>query len=50
VHEGFFVETLRRLGIGSAHLANHHIKILMHVNPDLDWLSAAIKLAAGSLE
>ena len=53
-------ESLRRLGIGSAHLLDHHVKILMHINPKsthrtdpsfggLDRASAAIKLAAGSL-
>ncbi len=41
--------SLRRLGIGSAHLLDHYIKILVHINPKLDRASAAIKLAAGSL-
>ena len=42
-------ESLRRLGIGSAHLLDHHIKILMHINPKLDRSSAPIKLEAGFL-
>ena len=50
VQEGLLVESLRRLGIGPAHLLDHHIKIPMHINPKLDRASAAIKLAAGSLE
>jgi len=50
VQERFLLESLRWLGIAAAHLANHHIKILMHINPNLDWLGAAIKLAAGFLE
>ena len=50
IQEGLLVESLRRLGIGSAHLLDHHVKILMHINPELDRASAAIKLAAGSLE
>ena len=49
MQEGLLVESLRRLGIGPAHLLGHHIKILMHINPKLDRSSAAIKLAAGSL-
>jgi len=31
-------------------LANHHIKILVHINPKLNVCFAAIKLAAGFLE
>ena len=50
VQERLLVEALRRLGIGPAHLLDHHIKILMHINPKLDVGFAAIKLAAGSLE
>jgi hypothetical protein len=42
-------ETLRRFRITPLHLLNHHVKILMHINPKLDRASAAIKLAAGSL-
>jgi len=49
VQERLLLESLRRLGIGSAHLLDHHIKILMHINPKLDVSFAAIKLAAGSL-
>src|SRR5882724_2488078 len=49
VQEGLLVEPLRRLGIGPAHLLDHHIKILMHINSHLDRASAAIKLAAGFL-
>ena len=47
--ERLLVETLRRLGIGPAHLLDHHIKILMHINSQLDRAFAAIKLAAGFL-
>ena len=50
VHQGLLVESLRRLGIGLAHLLDHHIKVLVHINPKLDRASAAIKLAAGFLE
>ena len=49
MHKRFFCETLWRLGIGSAHLHHHHVKILVHINPKLDHASAAIKLAAGFL-
>jgi hypothetical protein len=49
MQECLLLQTLRRLGIGSAHLLDHHIKILMHINPKLDRASAAIKLAAGFL-
>ena len=49
MQERLLVESLRRLGIGSARLLDHHIKILMHINFHLDRASAAIKLAAGSL-
>ena len=45
MQERLLVESLRRLGIGSARLLDHHIKILMH-NFHLDRASAAIKLAA----
>jgi hypothetical protein len=47
--ERFFLESLRRLGIAPAHLLDHHVKILMHINPKLDRAPAAIKLAAGFL-
>jgi hypothetical protein len=47
--ERFFAKTLRRLGISAALLHHHHIKILVHINPEVDRASAAIKLAAGSL-
>src|SRR6266540_5576575 len=50
VQERLLWKSLRRLGIGTIHLLHHHIKILMHINPKLDRASAAIKLAAGSLE
>jgi hypothetical protein len=46
MQERLLAKALRRLGIRPA----HHIKILMHINPKLDRASAAIKLAAGSLE
>jgi hypothetical protein len=49
MQERLLLESLRRLGIGPAHLHHHHLKILMHINPKLDRASAAIKLAAGSL-
>jgi hypothetical protein len=49
VQERLLPKALRRLGIGPAHLLDHHIKILMHINPKLDRASAAIKLAAGFL-
>ena len=45
-----FLETLRRLGVGASFLHDHHIKLLMHINPKLDVGFAAIKLATGSLE
>jgi hypothetical protein len=50
MEEGFLLETLRRLGIGSSFLLNHDIKILVHINPELDRCSAPIKLGAGSLK
>lgn len=49
VQERFLLETLWRLGIGSVHLLDHHVKILMHINPELDRTRAPIKLEAGSL-
>jgi len=49
LQERFFVKTLRRLGITRAFLHRHHIRILMHINPELDRTFAATKLAAGSL-
>ena len=48
--ECFLAETLRRLGISPALLFDHHVIILVHINPELDAGSAAIKLAAGSLK
>ena len=48
MQERLLVESLRRLGIGSARLLDHPIKILMH-NFHLDRASAATKLAARSL-
>jgi hypothetical protein len=50
MQERLLVESLRRLGIGSTHLLDHHVEILMHINSHLDRASAAIKLAAGFLE
>ena len=61
MQEDLFLKTLRRLGISPLHLLHHDIKVLMHINPKaahrtdpsfggLDRASAAIKLAAGSLE
>jgi hypothetical protein len=49
VQERLLVESLRRLGIGSAHLLGHYIKILVHINPKLDLSRAPIKLEAGFL-
>jgi len=49
VQKPFLPKTLRRLGIATAHLLDHHVKILVHVNSKLDRSSAAIKLAAGFL-
>jgi hypothetical protein len=57
----FFRKTLRRLGIGAAHLYHHHVKILVHINAKsahwtalsfggLDVGFCAFKLAAGFLE
>jgi len=43
------LETLRRFGIAPLYLLDHHVKILVHINSQLDHSSAAIKLAAGSL-
>src|SRR5439155_22156508 len=43
------LKTLRRLGIAPIHLLDHHVKILVYINPKLDVGFAAIKLAAGSL-
>jgi len=43
------LKTLRRLGVAPAHLLDHHVKILVHINSKLDRSSAAIKLAAGFL-
>jgi hypothetical protein len=45
----FLPKTLRRLGVAPAHLLDHHVKILVHINSQLDRASAAIKLAAGFL-
>jgi hypothetical protein len=42
-------KTLRRLGVAPAHLLDHHVRILVHINSKLDRSSAAIKLAAGFL-
>jgi hypothetical protein len=49
VQKRLLLESLQRLGIGSAHLLDHHMKVLMHINSHLDRASAAIKLAAGFL-
>jgi hypothetical protein len=49
VQKRCFGETLRRIGILPAHLLDHDVKILMHINSQLDRSSAAIKLAAGFL-
>jgi len=60
VQEGLLPKSLRRLGISSAHLLDHRVKILVHINAKcahrthpsyggLDRAFAAIKLAAGSL-
>jgi hypothetical protein len=49
MQKGLLVESLRRLGIGPAHLLEHHIKVRMHINPKLDRSSAPIKLEAGFL-
>ena len=49
VEEGFFAETLRRLGVGSACLHHHHVKRLMHIDSKLDRAWARIKLRAGFL-
>ncbi len=48
-HKGFFFEALWWLGITPAHLFDHHVKILVHINSKLDHTSATIKLAAGFL-
>jgi hypothetical protein len=48
--ERFLAETLRRLGISSILLFDHHVIILVHINPELDCSSAPIKLEAGSLK
>src|SRR6266550_1813063 len=48
--ECFLAETLRRLGIGPALLFDHHVIILVHINPELDDSFAPIKLRAGSLK
>jgi nanoRNase/pAp phosphatase (c-di-AMP/oligoRNAs hydrolase) len=37
------------LGIGLILLFDHNLKILLHINPELDCSSAAIKLATASL-
>jgi hypothetical protein len=42
-------KTLRWLRVACPFLHHHYLKILMHINPKLDRVSAAIKLAAGSL-
>jgi hypothetical protein len=60
VQEPLFPKSLRRLGIAPAHLLDHHVKILVHINPKsahrtdpsfggLDRSSAPIKLEAGFL-
>src|SRR5438132_13625071 len=49
IQKRLFCKSLWLLGVASAFLHNHHVKILMHINPKLDRASAAIKLAAGSL-
>ena len=49
VQKGFFGKALRWLGVGPFHLLHHNIKVLLHINPELDAASAAAKLAAGSL-
>ena len=43
------LETLRRFWITPTHLLDHHVKILVHINPKLDRSSAPIKLEAGFL-
>jgi hypothetical protein len=46
----FLLEPLRRLRIGPSLLANHHVKLLVHINSKLDRSAAGIKLSAGFLE
>jgi hypothetical protein len=48
--ECFLAETLCRLGICPALLFDHHLIILVHINPELDDSFAPIKLRAGSLK
>src|SRR5947207_8705522 len=50
VHKGFLSEALRWFGISPSLLFDHHVIILVHVNPELDRTSAPIKLRAGSLK
>jgi hypothetical protein len=45
----FLFEPLRRFGIAAPFLANHHVKLLVHINSKLDHRFARIKLRAGSL-
>jgi len=50
VHKGFLSEVLRWFGISPSLLFDHHVIILVHINPELDDGSAATKLAGGSLK
>jgi hypothetical protein len=50
MQKGFLAEALRRLGISPALLFDHHVIILVHINPELDDGSAPVKLGAGSLK
>ena len=49
MQERLLVESLRRLRITPFYLLDHHIKILMHINPKLDRSSAPMKIEAGFL-
>ena len=49
VQKRFFLETLRRFGVAPAYLLDHDVKILVHINSQLDRSRPAIKLAVGFL-
>jgi hypothetical protein len=51
VEKRLLAKALGRLGVHSALLHHHYVRVLVHIiNPKLDVGFAAIKLAAGSLE
>jgi hypothetical protein len=50
MNKRLFPQALRRLGVVPTDLHHHHIKLLVHIDSELDRCFARIKLRAGFLE